>query len=157
MTRPVTDSDRSLPAAPFLQVPGVGAERYSVRCFIDDQNRLLPDHAPWPGVIVRPDGRLLLVDARRCRSRLGAAPRGFARRYGRRLGAARIERFALVVDFLEEHRSELVRAGLVAEGDPPAVREEFLQFLLDCRTGPNALRLPPVLIRRFHDEWGHRR
>jgi len=153
----VPSTDPRPGAAASLRAARPAPVSYPVPEFLEDQRRLLPGEVPWSGPIHRPEGRLLQVDARRCRRHLHGAWRWFSRRYGRSLGAVRLERFAKVVDFLDEHRDELERADLVRGGGPLAVREEFLSYLLAFPTGADAMRIPPFAIRRFLDEWGHRR
>lgn len=132
--------------------------RYSVRHFVEDEARLLPSgtttaRARW---IDAPDGRLLPLPTRRLREALADAWEAFERKYGREVGADHLERFRLVLEFVATHDDEMRSAGLAAGGNPPAIREEFLEYLLNCEVRSGAARIPETALGRFLDEWGTR-
>ena len=81
----------------------------------------------------------------------------FESKYGREAETAYRERFQLVLKFLETWRTEIVESGLADGTRPMAVREEFVDYLLKYRLDRTQTSLPRSVIRRFLDEWGHRR
>ncbi|HXV78064.1 MAG TPA: hypothetical protein VD788_17270 [Candidatus Polarisedimenticolaceae bacterium] len=135
---------------------------YSVQHFVEDEARVLAatDHED---VSVREcidvlDGRLLplptdpLREALECKRR---ATDAFSSKYGPELGADHLERFRSVLDFIASHREEMAAAGLAASGETLAIREEFLDYLLNFHAGTRH-GIPKTALGRFLDEWGTR-
>jgi hypothetical protein len=136
---------------------------YSLRDFLDDQQRLLSSvgaGGPSPARTIED------VDARRLFLRLepalratrgGMRTRGvFLEKYGPGLAARRLARFRLVLEYLEGSHSRLCGAGLSNGHDPMAVCEDFVRFLLTWKLGPDEPRIPARVLSRFLDDWGHR-
>lgn len=143
--------------------PGDPNTRYPVADFLDDQRRVAAaakhlDLAERDTVSTI-DGCMRIVHAGVLREALDSpsVKRAFARKYPGPAAAGRLRRFALVVDFLYDRGAEIVRCGVgEAESSSLSVRDELLDFLLDCRVDPKTDRLPPQALERFVDEWGHR-
>jgi hypothetical protein len=137
--------------------------RYSVRHFLDDEARLLSiaesGADAFPDCIDVPDGRLLPFPAHPLREAIeseGSASDTFSRKYGPELGADHLERFRLVLEFIASHQSEMRAAGVAEVGETLAIREEFLDYLLNCDLHSGASRIPDTVLGRFLDEWGTR-
>jgi hypothetical protein len=136
--------------------------RYSARHFLEDGQRLLAKSQPTCGTlrcVDRPDGRLLPLPTDPLRRAMTASREGeacFSSRYGEELGEEHAQRFRLVLDYVESHCDELTDAGVACAGEPIAVREEFLDYLLNCRVEPARRSIPANALARFLDEWGLR-
>ena len=137
--------------------------RYSARHFLEDEQRLLAATHPTASsplhYVDLPDGRLLPLPTDPLRRAMMArhdAAACFSTKYGQELGEEHERRFRAVLDYVESHCGELMEAGLACEGEPIAVREEFLDYLLNCRVEPTPHRIPGSVLGRFLDEWGHR-
>ena len=136
--------------------------RYSARHFLEDGQRLLAATQPTCGklrCVDRPDGRLLPLPTDPLRQAITALRDGdacFSSRYGAELGEEHAQRFRLVLDYVEAHRDELTDAGVACAGEPITVREEFLDYLLNCRVEPARRVIPANALARFLDEWGLR-
>ena len=154
--------DRPVPArGPTHANPNVG---YRLEDFLDDQLRLLAvgtgRGTEHPDTIERPDRRSRRVYTAELREALGRAGAGqpFREKYGRESGEGHRRRFELVLDFIESCRETMVWSGLAdAEDRSVTVREELLGWLLEKRLDPDQPRIEPWLLRRFLDEWSHRR
>ena len=81
----------------------------------------------------------------------------FVGKYGREAETAYRFRFRLVLKFLETWRAEILQSGLADGARPMAVREEFVDYLLKYQLDPTQNAIPKSALRRFLDEWGHRR
>jgi len=136
---------------------------YPVREFLDDQHRIVVSvrydlRTPQQPFLQDPDGRSFLIHTRLLGS-AGAArhatPQLFKDKYGPTAKSALL-RFKLVVDFLNCWQREITWSGFADEGQPMAVREEFLRYLLRYRVHPQHPRIPEFAIGEFLDEWGHR-
>ena len=132
---------------------------YPVRHFLEDERRLLATSDRATGALLcvdRPDGRLLPLPTDPLRQAMTSAARAsrcFERRYGARSGSEHEQRFRLVVEYIDTHRDELRAAGLASAGEPIAVREELVAWLLSCDVEDS---IPESALTRFLDEWGHR-
>lgn len=140
--------------------PGV---RYSARHFLEDEQRLLaaahPSGAGPLHCVEQPDGRLLPLPTDPLRRAMKArqdAAQCFSTKYGPELGEEHERRFRAVVDYVETHRGELMEAGLASEGEPIAVREEFVDYLLNRGVEAARQHIPGSALSRFLDEWGTR-
>jgi len=136
---------------------------YGCGQFQDDEKRLLAGAGPQASKAARTvhdlDGRMLVVPLDGLRRAAGseqAASKLFAEKYGGANGPCWLSRFRLVLHFLDDRRDELTAAGLAAEGDPPAIREELVDYLLNCEVDENGERIRPGALRRFLDEWSLR-
>jgi hypothetical protein len=135
---------------------------YTARHFLEDEQQLLAgtEQAESPlRCLDRPDGRLLPLPTdplRQAMTTRGEAARCFSVKYGAERGTERERRFRLVLDYVDTHRDELMEAGLASEGEPLAVREEFLDYLLRCRVDSTLRTIPSSALTQFLDEWGHR-
>jgi hypothetical protein len=136
---------------------------YSVQHFLEDEARLLAstqhESSLPPDCIQTPDGRLLPLPTLPLLAALESQDRAtdaFLHRYGPDLGADHFERFRLVLDFIASHQSEMKATGLAASREPLAIREEFLDFLLNVSITKDAARIPDTVLGRFLDEWGTR-
>jgi hypothetical protein len=134
---------------------------YSVRRFVRDEAHLLASCAEGsrypPASIELPDGRLLPVPTDPLIEVLSASID--ALRDGgsaAEVTADHLERIRLVIEFLQHHERDLMDAGLASPGDALAVREEFLDYLLNCDVEPDESSIPSSALNRFLDEWGHR-
>jgi len=87
------------------------------------------------------DGRLVVVHPG-----LRLAPAGTADR----------TRVNLVLDYLKNRQSELVENGLARCGEPLAVREEFVSYLLNYKLDTLQEEIPQGAMCKFLDEWSHR-
>jgi len=136
---------------------------YRLHDFLDDQKHLISSTEPDPWLQTHCmqglDGGMLVIqlasslEAARARSRAASA---FSRKYGPRVGADRLSKFCLVLEFLEDSRAEIANAGLANTGEPMTIQEEFVRFLLSWDVGRTQRRIPKSALRRFLDEWGHR-
>jgi hypothetical protein len=136
---------------------------YALQDFLDDQKRLLssahPGQSSQTFAIDDLDGRMLVIqlatslDATRAGT---PATDVFSKKYESGLAAQRLARFRLVLEFLEDSRAEISKAGLADGRDPLAVREEFVRYLLHWKTEPRQQRIPSRALSRFLDDWGHR-
>ena len=135
---------------------------YTAHHFLEDERSLLATSDPAPQALLcidRPDGRLLPLPTdplRRAMRRAADASHCFEVRYGARSASEHERRFRLVVEYIDAHRDELTEAGLASEGEPIAVREEFVDWLLGCDVEDSGRAIPDSALRRFLDEWGHR-
>lgn len=135
---------------------------YSVSAFVDDHRELLSKTAhplsDFSATIQLLDGRMHVVRPNLA-LKVGKDTQRklFERKYGREAETAYRERFQLVLKFLETWREEILQNGLADDARPMAVREEFVDYLLKYRLDPTQTSLPKSAIRRFVDEWGHRR
>ena len=136
---------------------------YSARRFLEDEQRLLdaaqPAGAGPLNCVEQPDGRMLPLPTdplRRAMKTRRDAAEWFSARYGPELGQEHERRFRAVLDYVETHRGELMEAGLASEGEPIVVREEFVDYLLNCRDESARQRIPGSALSRFLDEWGTR-
>jgi hypothetical protein len=84
------------------------------------------------------------------------ASRCFDVHYGARSGSEHERRFRQVVEYIDAHRDALTEAGLARDGEPIAVREEFVGWLLSCDLEASRREIPESALTRFLDEWGHR-
>ena len=137
-------------------MPAEAALNYTIRHFLEDEQRLLSTSALGPKTLKsldRPEGRLLPLPTaplRQAMTRERAASRCFELRDHER-------RFRQVVEYIDAHRSELAEAGLVRrDGETLAVREEFVGWLLSCDIEASRPEIPESALRRFLDEWGTR-
>lgn len=136
---------------------------YRLHDFLDDQRLLSSSTEPvaWLQTHCTQglDGGMLvislasLLEAARARSRTAST---FSRKYGPRLGANRLSRFRLVLEFLRDSHAEIADSGLANPGEPMMIQEEFVRFLLNWKVGPAQRRISKSALRRFLDEWGHR-
>lgn len=139
------------------------AFRYRCRDFIDDEQRLIAavgERGLGPALTIADvDGRKLVIPLEPLRDAAGAkhdAAAVFSEKYGGAAGSTCYSRFRLVLDFLDERREEILDAGLADEGEPCAVREEFVRYLLNCDIDEKRKRIPADALYRFLDEWGLR-
>ncbi len=149
---------------PWLRTtPGDPNTDYPLVDFLDDQRRVaavakhrdLADRDTLPTV----DGCMRIVHADLlCEALdLPEVARAFGRKYRGEAGPARLQRFALVVDFLHERAAEVVDCGVAQEEAASlAVRDDLLRYLLGYPVEPDARELPPGIFARFLDEWAHR-
>jgi len=135
---------------------------YAVREFLDDQHRVIravgSDLGMPQPILQDPDGRSFFIHTALLRS-TGAGRRAavqlFREKYGPAARSALL-RFKLVVDFLNRWQREIARSGFADDGQPMAVREEFLRYLLRYRLQPGNPQIPRSAIIEFLDDWGHR-
>jgi hypothetical protein len=105
------------------------------------------------------DGQLISIETRlllKAGSRRSEVLSIFCDTYGLEEGLWRASRFRAVVEFLEEYRDAVVRAGLAYDRRPINVRREFVEFLLNHDGGVGPRKIPETALARFLDEWGHR-
>ena len=81
----------------------------------------------------------------------------FVTKYGRGPETAYRSRFLLVLRFIETWQGEIRQSDLADGAEPMAVREEFVDFLLNYQLDAMQEAIPRSALRRFLDEWGHRR
>jgi hypothetical protein len=135
---------------------------YPVHDFLDDQQRLLGTGQTSRGAATGfedLDGPLHVVHTRRLRTALASddIPAPFHDKYGDSQEQTYCARCERVVRFLERWRGEIVQSGLaVSRDDPLAVREDFLNFLLNYETAPGETAIPADALTGFLDQWGHR-
>lgn len=170
--------DPDLPGSPLTSPSGTRPEQrkfpermanqpgpdvaYPVSAFVDDHRQLLArTHTDGPklsATIEMVDGRMHVVRPGLALSTDRDTLRGlFASKYGSGPEAAYRSRFILVLEFLKTWRSEILEAGLADRARPMAVREEFVDYLLHYRLDAMQSAIPECALRRFLDEWGHRR
>jgi hypothetical protein len=137
--------------------------RYRIKDFLDDERRLIAAGGECPStdelIVEGLEGRLLVVDAGRLSQALAQddASASFLEKYGDDQNAARRRRCLLVIDFLLRWRDEIVECGLASQAnDPLAVREEFIDFLLNYDVTLESDPLPERALTAFLDQWGHR-
>ena len=135
---------------------------YPVREFLDDQHQVIRaaggDLRRSQPILQDPDGRSFFIHTAFLKS-TGVARRAAARIFKEKYGSAArsvLLRFKLVVDFLNYWQREITRSGFAQDGQPIAVREEFLRYLLAYRVHPGNPRIPRSAIVEFLDDWGHR-
>jgi hypothetical protein len=140
-----------------------GGVRYSIDDFLDDQQRLLATLGEPPSsvkmTIEEIEGRLRVVDVKRmtCALAQGCASEVFVEKYGAGGDATHKCRCLQVVGFLGRWHDKIVESGLAASSiDPLAVREEFLNYLLNYDVAPVDAPLPDGALIGFLDQWGHR-
>lgn len=146
-----------------IRLPESSNPSYSIADFLDDQRRVaraarrrnLADR----DTVDTLDGCLRVVHADALREALDLPEVAsvFNAKYQGSEGPAHLRRFALVVDFLDGHRSDMVRCDLGRDQtDAVEVREELLRYLLSYPVAPGERQLPDAALGRFVDEWGHR-
>ena len=130
---------------------------YPVRNFVEDHHQLLCRRDPrakdmaaarefidgkW--LAVRPTLRFDL-DSRSTRD-------FFAKKYGSDSETSFRTRFDLVLRFLADYEVELAKNGLAQGRVPMAVREEFIDYLLQFRLSPKQRQIPEAALRLYLDE-----
>jgi len=136
--------------------------RYCLDDFIDDQSKVLAvtgaDLPSQTKVVEHVDGRLCRVYPRRLHDAVGErqATRPFLEKYGDEEGASHFVRFSLVVEFLSRFRSELAQSGLAEQEGTMAIREEFVNYLLNLDVAEDTKAIPRDALLQFLDEWGCR-
>ena len=130
---------------------------YPVRTFVDDHRQLLCRQDPRAKELasVREfiDGRWLAV---RPTLRFDLDAPGtrelFVRKYGPDAESSFRSRFDLVLKFLADYEIELAKNGLAQGRAPMAVREEFIDYLLQYRLGEKQRQIPEAALRLYLDE-----
>lgn len=135
---------------------------YSVSAFVDDHRKLLSKTphplADFSATIQLIDGRMHVVRPDLAlKVDMDAQRKLFESKYGREAETAYRLRFHQVLDFLETWRAEILQSGLADGARPMAVREEFVEYLLKYPLDRTQTGIPKSALRRFLDEWGHRR
>ena len=135
---------------------------YSVSAFVDDHRQLLsktyPQVSELSATIQMIDGRMHVVrPGLALKVGMDTQRKLFVGKYGREAETAYRFRFRLVLKFLETWRAEILQSGLADGARPMAVREEFVDYLLKYQLDPTQNAIPKSALRRFLDEWGHRR
>jgi hypothetical protein len=136
---------------------------YRLHDFLDDQKRLISSARPGLSFQTRSiqglDADSLvfqlapLLETARARKPAASV---FTRKYGPGIGATRLAKYRLVLEFLEDLRAEIASTGLADNREPMTIHKEFVRFLLNWKVGPAQRRIPESALRRFLDEWGHR-
>lgn len=136
---------------------------YQLGDFLDDQRRVM-SLTGWrvafsqdPVELV--DGRIRKVYALLLRNALMEydATKVFFEKYGYEPGECHVCRFSLVLDFLNNHHEELAESGLADEGEPIAILEDFLDYLLKYPIDSKSAKIPSYALIQFLDGWGHKR
>ena len=130
---------------------------YPVRTFVEDHRQLLCRHDPRAKDLasIREfiDGRWLAV---RPTLRFDLDTQGmrdfFASKYGPDSESSFRSRFDLVLRFLADYEVELAKNGLAQGRAPMAVREEFIEYLLQYRLGQKQRQIPEAALRLYLDE-----
>jgi hypothetical protein len=148
-------SDRSKRHLPSRNVS------YPVRTFVEDHRQLVCRRDPRAKALasIREfiDGRWLAVrptirfdlDSRDCREY-------FVKKYGPDSASSFWSRFDLVLRFLADYEVELAKNGLAQGRAPMAVREEFIDFLLQYRLSEKQRQIPEAALRLYLDELDRR-
>jgi hypothetical protein len=134
---------------------------YRVREFLRDEQFILatvrPDLASSPTIVELLDGRKALIRARLLRHAAATRPVAKAFKVKYEENAEKIlQQLKAVSEFLDQWRVEIAESGLAEDGEPMAVREEFVEFLLHYGIDSREPEIPRVALNRFLDEWGHR-
>ena len=130
---------------------------YPVRTFLEDHRQLVcrrdPRAKDLASIREFIDGRWLAVrptirfdlESRDCRE-------FFVKKYGRDSESSFRSRFDLVLRFLADYEVELAKNGLAQGRVPMAVREEFIDYLLQYRLSEKQRQIPEAALRTYIDE-----
>jgi len=156
-----TQPEQRTPAKRTAKQPGPHIA-YSVSAFVDDHRKILSKTphplADFSATIQLIDGRMHVVRPDLAlKVGMDAQRKLFESKYGREAETAYRLRFHQVLDFLETWRTEVLQSGLADGARPMAVREEFVEYLLKYPLDRTQTGIPKSALRRFLDEWGHRR
>ena len=147
---------------PLMHSPGAGHRpptnvSYPVRTFVDDHRQLLCRQDPRARHLASMrefiDGRWLAVrptlrfdlDSQDMRE-------FFAKKYGPDSESSFRSRFDLVLRFLADYEVELAKNGLAQGRSPMAVREEFIDYLLQYRLSDKQRQIPEAALRVYLDD-----
>jgi len=135
--------------------------RYPIEGFVEDQRSLLAATTPSATGIRTTlqlmDGRWLAVHPTlRFKLDAPALRESFITKYGQRTEPAYRSRFELVLRFLAEWEFELVQNGLAHGLTPMAVREEFVEYLLNYRLSAKQREIPEAALQFFLEDWSHK-
>jgi len=130
---------------------------YPVRTFIEDHRQLLCRKDPRAKVLapVREfiDGRWIAVHPTiRFDLESSDSREFFVEKYGLDSESLVRSRFDLVLRFLADYEVELGKHGLAQGRAPMAVREEFIDYLLQYRLSVKQRQIPEAALRLYLDE-----
>jgi hypothetical protein len=134
---------------------------YPVQTFVEDHRQLLCRQDPTAEKLaaVREfiDGRWLAVRPTvRFDLDTEEVRKYFVKKYGPDNESAFRSRFDLVLRFLADYEVEVVQGGLAQGRAPMAVREEFIDYLLQYPLGEKQRQIPAAALRLYLDELDRR-
>ena len=130
---------------------------YPVRTFLEDHRQLLCRRDPRAKRLASMrefiDGRWIAVHPTiRFDLESGDSREFFVKKYGSKMESLFRSRFDLVLRFLADYEIELGKHGLAQGRVPMAVREEFIDYLLQYRLSVKQRQIPEAALRLYLDE-----